>query len=93
VAAASAPQRPKPHFCDGRHSGQPRACYGHRIRTEWESAMNTNETVKIIERELTETELEQVAGGKPSAAPKQEALPTETITLSYGAIQPQYTNQ
>ena len=35
-----------------------------------------------IDNELTETELEQVAGGKPSAVPKQEALPTETIKFS-----------
>jgi type VI protein secretion system component Hcp len=43
--------------------------------------------------EMTETELDQVAGGKPSAAPKQDAFPTETIKLSYGAIQWDYTKQ
>jgi type VI protein secretion system component Hcp len=46
-----------------------------------------------IDHELTETELDQVAGGKPSAAPKQDAFPTETIKLSYGAIQWDYTKQ
>jgi hypothetical protein len=46
---------------------------------EWERLMTTN-----IDHELTEAELDQVAGGKPSAAPKQEAFPTETIKFSYG---------
>ena len=39
--------------------------------------------------ELTEDELEHVSGG---VAPKQEAVfPTETIKLSYGAIEWTYT--
>jgi bacteriocin-like protein len=42
-------------------------------------------------RELTEDELNHVSGGKPSAAPKQEALPTETIKFNYGAIVWTYT--
>jgi bacteriocin-like protein len=46
-----------------------------------------------INYEMTETELEQVTGGKPSAAPKQEAFPTETIKFSYGALQWDYTKQ
>jgi bacteriocin-like protein len=44
------------------------------------------------ERELTEDELNHVSGGKPSAAPKQDAFPTETIKLSYGAIVWAYGN-
>jgi hypothetical protein len=44
------------------------------------------------QHELTETELDQVAGGKPSATPKQEAFPTETIKFSYGAMQWEYTS-
>lgn len=54
---------------------------------EWERVMTTNN------HEMTETELEQVTGGKPSAAPKQDAFPTETIKLGYGAIQWDYTKQ
>jgi len=54
---------------------------------EWERLMTTN-----IDHELTEAELDQVAGGKPSATPKQEAFPTETIKFSYGAMQWQYTS-
>jgi hypothetical protein len=54
---------------------------------EWERVMTTNN------HEMTETELDQVAGGKPSAAPKQDAFPTETIKLSYGTIQWEYTKQ
>jgi hypothetical protein len=42
--------------------------------------------------ELTEDELGHVSGGKPSAAPKQEAVfPTETIKLNYGAVAWTYT--
>jgi hypothetical protein len=41
--------------------------------------------------ELTD-ELGHVSGGKPSAAPKQEAVfPTETIKLNYGAVAWTYT--
>jgi bacteriocin-like protein len=54
---------------------------------EWERVMTTNN------HEMTETELEQVTGGKPSAAPKQGAFPTETIKFSYGALQWDYTKQ
>ena len=35
---------------------------------EWERVMTTNN------HEMTETELEQVTGGKPSAAPKLETM-------------------
>jgi hypothetical protein len=55
--------------------------------TQWERVMTTNN------HELTETELDQVAGGKHSAAPKQEALSTETIKISYGSMQWEYTKQ
>jgi bacteriocin-like protein len=37
------------------------------------------------DRELAEAELEHVAGGKPSAAPKQDPLPKEQVTSEYGA--------
>jgi hypothetical protein len=52
------------------------------------TAINTAAT---SERELTEDDLALVSGGKPSAAPKQETFPTETIKLSYGAIEWTYT--
>ena len=48
-------------------------------------------------RELTAEELEAVSGGfeyteRTHGAPKQEAVsPTETIKLSYGAIERTYT--
>jgi bacteriocin-like protein len=44
-------------------------------------------------RELTMDELNHVSGGggKPSAAPKQDAFPTETIKLNYGSIEWTYT--
>ena len=41
--------------------------------------------------ELTEDELNHVSGGKPSAAPKQDAFPTETIKLNYGSTEWKYT--
>jgi type VI protein secretion system component Hcp len=49
--------------------------YGHRIRTEWERAMTNTNTTKIIDRELTETELrdeelERVVGGSFSITRK-----------------------
>jgi type VI protein secretion system component Hcp len=47
---------------------------------------------QIAITKASETELDQVAGGKPSATPKQEAFPTETIKFSYGAMQWQYTS-
>jgi hypothetical protein len=49
------------------------------------------------ERELNEAELDAVSGGfeyteRTHGAPKQEAVfPTETIKLSYGAIEWTYT--
>ena len=63
----------------------PRAvtAYGRRIRTEWERVMTTNN------HELTETELEHVAGGKPSAAPKV----SESLSLSYEQVKFEYTEQ
>ena len=39
--------------------------------------------------ELTETELEHVAGGKPSAAPKV----SESLSLSYEQVKFEYTEQ
>jgi bacteriocin-like protein len=43
-------------------------------------------------RELTEDELNHVSGGNPKVAPKQEAVfPTETIKMTYGAIEWTYT--
>jgi hypothetical protein len=45
------------------------------------------------DRELAEAELEHVAGGKPSAAPKQDPLPKEQVTLEYGGFQITYTQQ
>jgi bacteriocin-like protein len=42
-------------------------------------------------RELTTDKLNHVSGGKPSAAPKQDAFPTETIKLNYGSIEWTYT--
>ena len=44
----------------------------------------TKDTEKT--RELTEAELNHVSGGKPSAAPKQEAPVRESISFSYGSI-------
>ncbi len=41
--------------------------------------------------ELTEDDLALVSGGKPSAAPKQDAFPTETIKFNYDAIVWTYT--
>ena len=58
--------------------------YGHRITTEWERVMTTN-----IDHELTETELDHVAGGKPSAAPKV----SESLSLSYEQVKFEYTEQ
>ena len=55
----------------------------------------TNDTEKT--RELAEAELNTVSGGfeyteRTHGAPKQEAVfPTETIKLSYGAIEWTYT--
>jgi bacteriocin-like protein len=50
----------------------------------------TNDNDKT--RELTEDELNHVSGGNPKVAPKQEAaFPTETIKMTYGAIQWTYT--
>jgi bacteriocin-like protein len=37
-------------------------------------------------RELTEDELNHVSGGKPRAAPTQEAPVRESISFSYGSI-------
>ena len=45
------------------------------------------------DHELTADELARVAGGKPSAAPKQPDAPKEAVTFSYGAIEWQYTPQ
>jgi bacteriocin-like protein len=45
-------------------------------------------TAARSEHELTEDELNHVAGG---TAPKQEAFPTETIKMTYGAILWTYT--
>jgi type VI protein secretion system component Hcp len=49
--------------------------YGHHLRTEWERAMTNTNTSKIIDRELTETELrdeelERVVGGSFSITRK-----------------------
>ena len=45
-----------------------------------------------IDHELTEAELEQVAGGKPSAA-KSSTAPqvSESLTLSYEQVKFEYT--
>ena len=54
-------------------------------------------TAARSEHELTEDELDAVSGGfeyteRTHSAPKQEAVfPTETIKLSYGAIEWTYT--
>jgi hypothetical protein len=59
-----------------------------------EETMSKSESRNVREeRELTEIELVHVAGGKPSAAPKQDTFPTETIKFSYGAMQLTYTQQ
>ena len=54
-----------------------------------ERVMTTN-----IDHELTEAELEQVAGGKPSAA-KSSTAPqvSESLTLSYEQVKFEYTQQ
>jgi len=58
-----------------------------------EKIMSNNTSYDTAKRELTsnelaETELEHVAGGKPSAD-----FPTETVKLTYGEIQWEYTRQ
>jgi type VI protein secretion system component Hcp len=57
-----------------------------------ERTMAKNKSIEKT-RELTEAELNLVSGGKPSAAPKQDTFPTETIKFSYGAMQWTYTQQ
>jgi bacteriocin-like protein len=59
----------------------------------WEKIMSkTNDTLygtaARSQHELTADELNHVSGG---TAPKQEAFPTETIKMTYGAIQWTYT--
>jgi len=57
---------------------------------DFEAIMSkTNDTDKT--RELTESELNQVSGGKPE--PKPDTFPTETIKFTYGSIEWTYTNQ
>ena len=47
-----------------------------------------------IDHELTETELEQVAGGKPSASKSSPAPKiSESLTLSYEQVKWDYTEQ
>lgn len=45
------------------------------------------------DHELTTDELVHVAGGKPSAAPKQPSVPNETLAFNYGAIEWTYVSQ
>jgi bacteriocin-like protein len=55
-----------------------------------ETTMSQNKDTEKT-RELTTDELNHVSGGKPSAAPKQDAFPTETIKLNYGSTEWKYT--
>ena len=53
--------------------------------------MTTDAKKSDHKHELTADELAHVAGGKPSAAPKQPEAPRETVTLTYGAIEWEYS--